>query len=299
MMQILPFVGARSPSRRLDVAMRTDKRICWWRSEADVDDSRLTTCTASLLVATILQLLKFDGKSPTGQRVDRARIEKQAGEYHWPTPMPLLDTETYDEKEMTCWRSVISPSSMQSSAAGVPPEVLTALAGIEQPGRLAEIVAAHGVAQARRGSRKVPEIRRQEASSTILIAIESEMDVPQTRKASAGASRRRWRRASGEYYLNEQMKAIQKELGDGREKNEIKELEQKIAKAGMPKEARTRPQGELNKLKMMSPMSAEATVVRNYIDWLVVVPWKAAPASCATSPGPRRCWTRTTMASRR
>ena len=109
----------------------------------------------------------------------------------------------------------------------------------------------------------------------ILVAIESEMDVLQIEKRIRGRVKAQMEKSQREYYLNEQMKAIQKELGEMDEGgNEITELEQKIAKAGMPKEAREKASGELNKLKMMSPMSAEATVVRNYIDWLVKVPWK-------------------------
>src|SRR5205807_2368566 len=109
----------------------------------------------------------------------------------------------------------------------------------------------------------------------ILVAIESEMDVLQIEKRIRGRVKAQMEKSQREYYLNEQMKAIQKELGEMDEGgNEISELEQKIAKAGMPKEARDKAAGELNKLKMMSPMSAEATVVRNYIDWLLKVPWK-------------------------
>ncbi len=109
----------------------------------------------------------------------------------------------------------------------------------------------------------------------VLVAIEGEMDVLQIEKRIRGRVKSQMEKSQREYYLNEQMKAIQKELGDMEDGgNEITDLEQKIAKAGMPKEARDKATAELNKLKMMSPMSAEATVVRNYIDWLVKVPWK-------------------------
>ena len=118
-------------------------------------------------------------------------------------------------------------------------------------------------------------MRAAKASKYILVAIEGEMDVLQIEKRIRGRVKAQMEKSQREYYLNEQMKAIQKELGEMDEGgNELTDLEQKIAKAGMPKEAREKAGAELNKLKMMSPMSAEATVVRNYIDWLVKVPWK-------------------------
>ena len=142
--------------------------------------------------------------------------------------------------------------------------------------RLADTVAAHMSLKLAEKQKVLEILDIKKRLEHILIAIESEMDVLQIEKRIRGRrSRHRWRKSQREYYLNEQMKAIQKELGEMDEGgNEISELEQKIAKAGMPKEAREKATGELNKLKMMSPMSAEATVVRNYIDWLVKVPWK-------------------------
>src|SRR5262249_8702465 len=147
----------------------------------------------------------------------------------------------------------------------VPPEVLTALAGIEHAGRLADTVAAHMSLKLAEKQKVLEILDVKKRLEHILVAIESEMDVLQIEKRIRGRVKAQMEKSQREYYLNEQMKAIQ---------NEISELEQKIAKAGMPKEARDKASAELNKLKMMSPMSAEATVVRNYIDWLVKVPWK-------------------------
>jgi ATP-dependent Lon protease len=157
----------------------------------------------------------------------------------------------------------------------VPPEVLTALAGIDDAGRLADTVAAH-MALKLPEKQKVLEILDVRARlEHILVAIEGEMDVLQIEKRIRGRVKAQMEKSQREYYLNEQMKAIQKELGEMEDGvNEIQELEQKIEGAGMPKEAKEKATTELNKLKMMSPMSAEATVVRNYIDWLVKVPWK-------------------------
>ncbi len=157
----------------------------------------------------------------------------------------------------------------------VPPEMLTALAGIEQPGRLADTVAAHMSLKLAEKQKVLEILDVRKRLEHVLVAIEGEMDVLQIEKRIRGRVKAQMEKSQREYYLNEQMKAIQKELGEMEDGgNEIDELEQKIAKAGMPKEARDKATAELNKLKMMSPMSAEATVVRNYIDWLVKVPWK-------------------------
>ena len=254
---------------------------CWWRRsrptstipKAD-DLYRIGT------VATILQLLKLpDGTVKVlVEGVDRARIEKlHAGEYYSSDATLLPDAESYDEKEMDVLaRSVISQFEQYVKLnKKVPPEVLTALAGIEQAGRLADTVAAHMSLKLAEKQKVLEILDVKKRLEHILVAIESEMDVLQIEKRIRGRVKSQMEKSQREYYLNEQMKAIQKELGEMDEGgNEITELEQKITKAGMPKEAREKAAGELNKLKMMSPMSAEATVVRNYIDWLVKVPWK-------------------------
>src|SRR5690606_7048088 len=154
-------------------------------------------------------------------------------------------------------------------------EMLTALAGIEQPGRLADAVAAQMTLKLPEKQQVLEILDVRKRLEHVLVAIEGEMDVLQIEKRIRGRVKSQMEKSQREYYLNEQMKAIQKELGEMEDgANEIQELEQKIGKAGMPKEAREKATAELNKLKMMSPMSAEATVVRNYIDWLVRVPWK-------------------------
>src|SRR5471030_585385 len=157
----------------------------------------------------------------------------------------------------------------------VPPEILTSLAGIEQAGRLADTVAAHMSLKLSEKQRvlEIPDVRKR--LEHMLAVIEGEMDVLQIEKRIRGRVKQQMEKSQREYYLNEQMKAIQKELGELDEApNEIGELEKRIKAAGMPKEAREKANSELAKLKLMSPMSAEATVVRNYIDWLVKSPWK-------------------------
>ena len=275
------FVGREKSIQALDVAMRADKRIMLVaQKQADVDDPKADDLYRIGTVATILQLLKLpDGTVKVlVEGVDRARIERlHAGEHYSADVVLMPDVEAYDEREMdVLGRSVISQFEQYVKLnKKVPPEVLTALAGIEHAGRLADTVAAHM-------SLKLPEKQKvleildiRKRLEHILVAIEGEMDVLQIEKRIRGRVKAQMEKSQREYYLNEQMKAIQKELGEMDEGgNEITELEQKIAKAGMPKEAREKATSELNKLKMMSPMSAEATVVRNYIDWLVKVPWK-------------------------
>ncbi|MDH3887837.1 MAG: endopeptidase La, partial [Gammaproteobacteria bacterium] len=157
----------------------------------------------------------------------------------------------------------------------VPPEILTSLSGIEEPGRLADTIAAH-MSLKLEEKQKILEIEGcTPRIERLMVLIEGEIDIMQIEKRIRGRVKQQMEKSQREYYLNEQMKAIQKELGDMDDvPNELEELEQKIKKAGMSKEALEKATSELNKLKMMSPMSAEATVVRNYIDWLVSVPWK-------------------------
>jgi ATP-dependent Lon protease len=153
--------------------------------------------------------------------------------------------------------------------------VLTALAGIEQPGRLADTVAAHMALKLPEKQKVLEILDVRKRLEHVLVAIEGEMDMLQIEKRIRGRVKAQMEKSQREYYLNEQMKAIQKELGEMEDGgNEVTDLENKIAKAGMPKEAKDKATAELNKLKMMSPMSAEATVVRNYIDWLLKTPWK-------------------------
>jgi ATP-dependent Lon protease len=201
----------------------------------------------------------------------------QEGPFYTAEVTLAVEVDQYDEKELEVMsRSVISQFEQYVKInKKVPPEVLTALAGIEDAGRLADTVAAH-MALKLADKQKVLEIMDVRARlEHVLVAIEGEMDVLQIEKRIRGRVKAQMEKSQREYYLNEQMKAIQKELGEMEDGvNEVQDLENRINDAGMPKEAKEKAVTELNKLKMMSPMSAEATVVRNYIDWLVKVPWK-------------------------
>ncbi|HKE43800.1 MAG TPA: LON peptidase substrate-binding domain-containing protein, partial [Steroidobacteraceae bacterium] len=275
------FVGREKSILALDLAMKADKRIVLIaQKQADVDDPKAEDLYRIGTVATILQLLKLpDGTVKVlVEGVERTRIDKlHSGEMFAAEITALPDIEQYDEREMdVLTRSVISQFEQYVKLnKKVPPEILTSLAGIEQPGRLADTVAAH-MSLKLGEKQKVLEIQDvRKRLEHLLAVIEGEMDVLQIEKRIRGRVKQQMEKSQREYYLNEQMKAIQKELGEMEDSpNELAELEQKIAKAGMSKEARDKATAELNKLKLMSPMSAEATVVRNYVDWLVKCPWK-------------------------
>jgi ATP-dependent Lon protease len=275
------FVGREKSIEALEVAMRADRRIMLVaQKQADVDDPKADDLYRVGTVATILQLLKLpDGTVKVlVEGIDRARIDRLTpGEYYSAEIETLPDVEAYDEREMDVMtRSVISQFEQYVKLnKKVPPEVLTALAGIEQAGRLADTVAAHMSVKLAEKQKVLEILDVKKRLEHILVAIEGELDVLQIEKRIRGRVKAQMEKSQREYYLNEQMKAIQKELGEMDEGgNELAELEGRITRAGMPKEAREKATSELNKLKMMSPMSAEATVVRNYIDWLVKVPWK-------------------------
>jgi ATP-dependent Lon protease len=275
------FVGREKSIVALDLAMKADKRILLVaQKQADVDDPKGEDLYRVGTVATILQLLKLpDGTVKVlVEGVDRATIEKLIeGEFFSAEVTAMPDLERYEEREMdVLTRSVITQFEQYVKLnKKVPPEILTSLAGIEQAGRLADTVAAHMSLKLSEKQKvlEIPDVRKR--LEHMLAVIEGEMDVLQIEKRIRGRVKQQMEKSQREYYLNEQMKAIQKELGDLDDApNEIGELEKRIKAAGMPKEAREKANSELAKLKLMSPMSAEATVVRNYVDWLVKSPWK-------------------------
>ena len=274
------FVGRERSITALEQAMKVNKQILLLaQKQADVDDPGPKDLYQVGTVATVLQLLKLpDGTVKVlVEGVERSRVEDLVtGDYFAARVSLLTDNETYDEREMDVLvRSVVSQFEQYVKLnRKVPPEILTSLAGIEQPGRLADTVAAHMSLKldAKQKILEIQDVRRR--LEHILALIEGEMDVLQIEKRIRGRVKQQMEKSQREYYLNEQMKAIQKELGEMDDApNEIAELEKKIARAGMPKEAREKANSELAKLKLMSPMSAEATVVRNYVDWLVKAPW--------------------------
>ena len=275
------FVGRDKSVVAMDLAMAADKEILLVaQTQADVDDPGKDDLYEVGTVATILQLLKLpDGTVKVlveGGR--RARLLQLEIGDSFSAAFEVLDEDSlYDEKEMDVLsRSVISRFEQYVKLnKKIPPEVLTTLAGIDLPGRLADTVAAH-MALKLVDKQKILEIHDVKARlEYVHTLIEGEIDLLRIEKRIRGRVKQQMEKSQREYYLNEQMKAIQKELGEIEDApNELGELDKKIADAGMSKEAKEKAGSELKKLKLMSPMSAEATVVRNYIDWLVKVPWK-------------------------
>jgi len=280
------FVGRDKSIKALEAAMDNDKQILLAaQKNASQDEPEAEDLYRIGTVANILQLLKLpDGTIKVlVEGSERARVlQFIATEDYFQAQVTAVEAEAkgkdIDEREgEVLMRSVLAQFDQYVKLSKkVPPEILSSLAGIEEPGRLADTIAAHMSLKIEE-KQKILEIGDLHKRLEHLIALmEAEIDLLQVEKRIRGRVKRQMEKSQREYYLNEQMKAIQKELGDMDEGggNELDELARKIEKAGMSKEAKEKAETELGKLKMMSPMSAEATVVRNYIDWLVNVPWK-------------------------
>jgi ATP-dependent Lon protease len=275
------FVGRDKSIVALDRAMAAGKRILLVaQKKADLDDPQPPDLYEVGTLATILQLLKLpDGTVKVlVEGSERALIDRfNVGDHFSAEITPLAEEERFDEREVDVLvRSIIAQfENYVKLNKKVPPEILTSLSGIDEPGRLADTVAAH---MALKLSEKQRVLEIQDIKTRleqILGIIEGEIDVLQIEKRIRGRVKQQMEKSQREYYLNEQMKAIQKELGEMEDApNELADLEDKIEKAGMSKEGKDKATSELNKLKLMSPMSAEATVVRNYVDWLLKAPWK-------------------------
>lgn len=277
------FVGREKSVNALKEAMKTDKRILLVAQRAaDVEDPGKEEIHAIGTLANILQLLKLpDGTLKVlVEGASRARIgQVENNESHLvATCQELADLESpLDEREMDAMvRSTLALFEQYVKLnKKVPAELLPSLTSMDDPGRLADTIAAHLNLRLEDKQQVLERLVPSERVEFVLGLLEGEIEVLQVEKRIRGRVKQQMERSQREYYLNEQMKAIQKELGDMEEgPSEMEELTAKIEKAGMPKEIKTKAVTELNKLKMMSPMSAEATVVRNYLDWLVGVPWK-------------------------
>ena len=277
------FVGREKSIKALDVAMASNKQILLVaQKNAEVDEPGTDQVHTIGTVSTILQLLKLpDGTIKVlVEGVDRARVVHYLDEEDFLKAQVALmesDTSAEDERELEVMARSVTNLFEQYVKLNkkIPPEVLTSLAGIDEPTQLADTIAAHMSLKLdeKQYVLEISDVRKR--LEHLVKLIEGELDVLQIEKRLRGRVKQQMEKSQREYYLNEQMKAIQKELGELEEApNEVDELADKIEKVGMSKEAKKKATTELNKLKMMSPMSAEATVVRNYIDWLVGVPWK-------------------------
>ena len=275
------FVGRQKSIIALDKAMEAGKQILLIAQKtADLDEPQINDLYQVGTLATILQLLKLpDGTVKVlVEGSDRARIDRISVDDYFSAEITLLsEIKDQDKRELDILtRSVTSQfESYIKLNKKIPPEVLTSLSGIDDSGRLADTIAAH-MSLKLAEKQHILEIKDVADRLEHLVGIiESEIDVLQIEKKIRGRVKSQMEKSQREYYLNEQMKAIQKELGEMDDiPNELADLENKIEKAGMSKEGVEKATSELNKLKLMSPMSAEATVVRNYIDWLLKAPWK-------------------------
>ena len=279
---VLPlFVGRERSIQALEHAMTGNKQVLLVaQRHAPDDDPDVDDLYQVGTISTILQLLKLpDGTIKVlVEGSARAAIEAiDADESFSMATVRSLECEDLEaESEHEAVKTTVAHFEKYVGVSKkVPSEVLTSLSGIDDPGRLADTIAAHmSVDLAEK--QNILEMSSVKARLEHLMSLmDSEIDLFQVEKKIRGRVKKQMEKSQREYYLNEQMKAIQKELGDMDDApNEMEELQQKVEEAGMPKEAREKAESELKKLRMMSPMSAEATVVRNYVEWLTQVPWK-------------------------
>ncbi len=279
------FVGREKSIKALDVAMAGNKQIMLAaQNSAEVDEPQAEDIHTFGTLATILQLLKLpDGTIKVlVEGSQRAAVEtiynENDGEYFSADIRVLHEDGNVDEKESAVLvRSVTNLFNQYVKLnKKLPSEVLSSLTGIDEPSRLADTIAAHLSLKVEEKQEILEILAPLERLEHLMRMMDSELDLLQVEKRIRGRVKQQMEKSQREYYLNEQMKAIQKELGDMDDvPNEIEDLTNKIESVGLSKEAHKKASSELSKLKMMSPMSAEASVVRNYIDTVVSLPWKS------------------------
>lgn len=274
------FVGRPKSIKALETAMEADKSIMLVAQRSAAKDEPGAEDLYDIgCVANILQMLKLpDGTIKVlVEGVQRAQVDSvdDSGEMFSARAKPVPVPET-DNNEVEAMRRAIIGQFDQYVKLNkkIPPEILASLSGIEDAGRLADTIAAHLPLKLEQKQEVLELFSPRERLERLLSQMETELDILQVEKRIRGRVKRQMEKSQREYYLNEQVKAIQKELGEGEEGADLEEMEKKIVSSGMPKEALAKAQAEFKKLKLMSPMSAEATVVRNYIDTLIGLPWK-------------------------
>jgi ATP-dependent Lon protease len=273
------FVGRPKSIKALEAAMEAGRQIMLvaqkaaGKDEPKPDDMFEVGC-----VSSILQMLKLpDGTVKVlVEGIQRANTHSISdnGE-HFVAEVTPVPPEADTKPEVEALRRAVTQQFDQYVKLNkkIPPEILTSIAGIDDAGRLADTIAAHLPLKLENKQAVLDLYAVDKRLEKLLEQLEHEVDILQVEKRIRGRVKRQMEKSQREYYLNEQVKAIQKELGDGEEGADMEELEKKIIAAKMPKEARKKVDAELKKLKLMSPMSAEATVVRNYIDTLINLPW--------------------------
>jgi ATP-dependent Lon protease len=274
------FVGRPKSIKALEAAMEQGKSIMLAAQKAAAKDEPSADDIYEIgCVANILQMLKLpDGTVKVlVEGAQRARINSISdSSTHFIADLTPVESEIGDDSEVEAMRRAIVQQFDQYVKLNkkIPPEILASLAGIDDAGRLADTVAAHLPLKLEQKQVILEIFNVAKRLEHLLGQLEGELDILQVEKRIRGRVKRQMEKSQREYYLNEQVKAIQKELGEGEDGADIDELEKKVVAAKMPKEALDKATAELKKLKLMSPMSAEATVVRNYIDTLVGLPWK-------------------------
>src|SRR5215831_16904978 len=274
------FVGRPKSIKAMEIAMEAGKSILLVaqksaaKDEPGAEDLYKIGC-----ISNILQMLKLpDGTVKVlvegSQRARIQTIEDQRSHYVADAiPVPADAGEVTEIEAMR--RALIAQFDQYVKLnKKIPPEILTSLAGIEEAGRLADTIAAHLPLKLEQKQQVLEMFEVKSRLEHLLSQLETEIDILQVEKRIRGRVKRQMEKSQREYYLNEQVKAIQKELGEGEDGADLEEMEKRVKNARMPKEARKKADGELKKLRLMSPMSAEATVVRNYIETLVNLPWR-------------------------
>jgi ATP-dependent Lon protease len=280
------FVGRAKSIKAMETAMESGKNILLVaQRSAAKDDPGAQDMYEIGCVSSILQMLKLpDGTVKVlVEAGSRARLGKITDlKTHWvadATPIPAEGTPPPEVEAMR--RALLSAFDQYVKLnKKIPPEILTSLSGIDEAGRLADTVAAHLPLKLEQKQQVLEMFEVKARLEHLLSQLETEIDILQVEKRIRGRVKRQMEKSQREYYLNEQVKAIQKELGEGEEGADLEEMEKRIRKAHMPKDARRKAETELKKLKLMSPMSAEATVVRNYIETLVNLPWRKKSKVC-------------------
>ena len=274
------FVGRPKSIKALEAAMEEGKNVVLVaQKSAAKDEPAPEDLYAVGTVSTILQMLKLpDGTVKVlVEGVQRAGIVRVLTEKaNFEAEIEPIVVDEADSTEVEAMRRTLLTQFDQYVKLNkkIPPEVLTSLSGIDGAGRLSDTIAAHLPLKLEQKQQILEMFIVARRLEQLLQLLETEIDIMQVEKRIRGRVKRQMEKSQREYYLNEQVKAIQKELGDAEEGADLDELEKKIKAAHMPKEARVKAEAELKKLKLMSPMSAEATVVRNYIDTLIGLPWK-------------------------
>src|SRR5690349_12764962 len=274
------FVGRPKSIKAMEIAMEAGKSILLVAQKSAAKDEPVAEDLYKIgCISNILQMLKLpDGTVKVlVEGSQRARIQSiEDMRTHYVAEATAVPADAGEVTEIEAMRRALIAQFDQYVKLNkkIPPEILTSLAGIEEAGRLADTVAAHLPLKLEQKQQVLEMFEVKARLEHLLSQLETEIDILQVEKRIRGRVKRQMEKSQREYYLNEQVKAIQKELGEGEEGADLEEMEKRIRKAHMPKDARKKAETEMKKLKLMSPMSAEATVVRNYIETLVNLPWK-------------------------